>query len=85
MEKFWTPEKQKELEEVGEKKFWTPERVNEYKSAINFTIGSITGRIPHPEVLEKIRWRDVKPGDVIYFKFSNISIRTNGVKGKLFQ
>jgi len=88
-EKFWTKERQAEAERLGDA-FWTPENTKLYKQAMNFTTGSLTGHIPHPEVLDKIRWRDVRAGDVIYYRNrnygrSNVSTNVSWSKRKIIE
>lgn len=71
LESFWTYETRDELEELGEEKFWTPERIEEYRRAVNYTKGRLMDYICRPQLLEKIRWRDVKLFDIIYYRHSS--------------
>ena len=72
-EKFWTKERLEEKERLGDA-FWTPECVKEYKENIGcenlgYVLTNHFETIPCPQkFLEKIRWRDVQAGDVIYYR-----------------
>ena len=65
--KFWTKERETEAKRLGDA-FWTPENTQLYRQAMNFTMGSLTGRIPYPNALPKIRYRDLTPNDIIYYR-----------------
>lgn len=65
--KFWTKEREAEVKRLGDA-FWTPDNIRLYREAINFTMEWLTGHIPCPNVLPKIRYRDLVLGDVIYYR-----------------
>jgi len=68
-EKYWNEERQAEFDRLGEEAYWAiPENLLRYQQAMNFTMGGLTGKVPYPNALEKIRWRDVKAGDFVYYR-----------------